>query len=115
MRMTEQEQVSEQTGQKQEAQSTESAPQQSTSSGKYKLEHDRPNCIGCAACAAVAPDFWTMHEDGKSDIVGCKHRDDGWEELNIEEKNFAENNEAADSCPVNVIHIVNKETGEKII
>ena len=82
---------------------------------KYKLEHDRPNCIGCAACAAVAPDFWTMHEDGKSDIVGCKNREDGWEELNIEEKDFKINKEAAESCPVNVIHITNKETGEKII
>ena len=94
--------------------------QQSTSEGqvstkKYQILHDRPNCIGCAACAAVAPDFWTMSEDGKSDIVGCKKRDDEYEELDIEEKNFRENKEAADSCPVNVIHIVNKETKEKII
>ena len=82
---------------------------------KYTLMHDRPNCIGCAACAAVAPDFWVMSEDGKSDIVGCKKRDDEWEELDIDEKNYNENKEAADSCPVNVIHIINKETGEKII
>jgi len=82
---------------------------------KYQIQHDRPNCIGCAACAAVAPDFWTMHEDGKSDIVGCRKRDDEWEELDIEEKDFQANKEAADSCPVNVIHIINKETKEKII
>ena len=31
------------------------------------------------------------------------------------EKNFEENKEAADSCPVNVIHIVKKDTGEKVI
>src|SRR3990167_1078694 len=93
----------------------EAVSEQQESSKKYQLQHDRPNCIGCAACAAVAPDFWTMHEDGKSDIVGCKKRDDEWEELDIEEKNFQANKEAADSCPVNVIHIVNKETGEKII
>ena len=82
---------------------------------KYKIEHDRPNCIGCAACAAVAPDFWIMSEDGKSDIVGCKKREDEWEVLDICEKDYAANKEAADSCPVNVIHIINKETGEKII
>ena len=82
---------------------------------KYQIRHDRPNCIGCAACAAVAPDFWEMHEDGKSDIVGSKKTEDGWEELDIEEKDFACNKEAADSCPVNVIHIINKETKEKII
>lgn len=89
--------------------------QEQQTSKKYQIQHDRPNCIGCAACAAVAPDFWTMHEDGKSDIVGCKKRDDEWEELDIEEKNYKENKEAADSCPVNVIHIINKETKEKII
>ncbi|MBI2130256.1 ferredoxin [Candidatus Woesearchaeota archaeon] len=95
-----------------QAQMTE---QKSAEAGKYKLEHDRPNCIGCAACAAVAPKFWTMHEDGKSDIVGCKNREDGWEELGIAESDFQNNKEAAESCPVNVIHITNKETGEKII
>ena len=82
---------------------------------KYQIQHDRPNCIGCAACAAVAPDFWTMSEDGKSDIVGCRKRDDEWEELDIEEKDFSANKEAADSCPGNDIHTINKETKEKII
>lgn len=95
-------------------QETVSEQQQQTAK-KYQIQHDRPNCIGCAACAAVAPDFWVMSEDGKSDIVGCKKRDDEWEELDIEEKNYQVNKEAADSCPVNVIHIINKETREKII
>ena len=87
---------------------------------KFKLEHDRANCIGCSACAAVAPEFWTMDEggDGKSDIKkdkGTIKRPDGWEELEIDEKNYNENKEAADACPVNVIHITNKETGDKVI
>lgn len=89
--------------------------QEQQDSKKYQLQHDRPNCIGCAACAAVAPDFWEMNEDGKSDIVGCKKKDDEREELSIEEKDYKANKEAADSCPVNVIHIINNETGEKII
>ena len=82
---------------------------------KFQIFHDRPNCIGCAACAAVAPDFWSMNEDGKSDIIGSIKKDDETEELDIDEKNYNENKEAADSCPVNVIHIINKETKEKII
>ena len=41
--------------------------------------------------------------------------DEEWQELDISEENFAENKEAAESCPVNVIHIVNKKTGEKLI
>jgi len=82
---------------------------------KYQIQHDRVNCIGCGACAAVAPDFWAMNEDGKSDIVGSVKRDDEFGKLDIEEKDFAVNKESADSCPVNVIHIINKKTGEKII
>ena len=85
------------------------------SNKKYILQHDRPNCIGCAACEAVAPEFWEMNQDGKSDIKQGKSLENGCQELEIDEKNYAENKEAADSCPVNVIHIKNKETGEKII
>lgn len=82
---------------------------------QYILQHDRPNCIGCAACEAVAPDFWEMNEDGKSDIKNAKNLANGWQELEFKEKNFVENKDAADSCPVNVIHIVNKKTRERII
>ena len=93
-----------------EEQATEQQPKK-----KFQLFHDRPNCIGCAACAAVAPDFWSMSEDGKSDIIGSKMKEDETEEMDIDEKDYKENKEAADSCPVNVIHIINKETKEKII
>ena len=52
---------------------------------------------------------------GKSDIKGCSKRQDGWEELEIGEKDFQVNREAAEACPVNVIHIVDKDTKKKII
>ena len=99
----------------QEQQQADTKPQEQASDGEYTLQHDRPNCIGCAACEAVAPDFWEMNDDGKSDIKGGKNLDNGWQNLEFKEKNFQENKEAAESCPVNVIHIVKKETGEKII
>ena len=82
---------------------------------KYKLEHDRPECIGCGACAAVSPDHWEMDDDGKSDIKNCKKRKDGWEEKDISEEEFAENMEAAESCPVNVIHLKKLDDDEKLI
>lgn len=82
----------------------------------YKIEHDRANCIKCGACAAAAPDFWEMNEqDGFSDLKASTKRDDGWEEREIEEKDFEVNKQAADACPVNVIHIKNTESEEKII
>ncbi|NOZ81336.1 MAG: ferredoxin [DPANN group archaeon] len=82
----------------------------------YRIEHDRPNCIGCAACAAIAPDFWKMDDkDGKSDIVDGVKKPDGQEERDIEEQDLAINKEAAESCPVNVIHLKDLKTGERII
>lgn len=83
---------------------------------KYTLQHNKPECIGCGACAAVAPEFWVMNDaDNKSDIIDCKNLENGWEEKGIEEKDFVKNKDAAESCPVNVIHIVKKENNEKII
>ena len=84
-------------------------------SKKYEIEHDRVNCIGCGACATVAPSFWTMNEDGKSDIVEGKKQSDESQKRDIDEKDLEINKEAADSCPVNVIHIIDKKTREKII
>ena len=79
----------------------------------YKLQHDKANCIGCGACEAVAGDFFEMKEDGKSQVKGGKKLDNDQYELDFEEKDFKAIKDAADSCPVNVIHI-NKD-GEKII
>jgi len=82
---------------------------------KYKLEHDRPNCIGCSACTAVAPDFWEMNDDGFSDIKEAKKREDGREERDITDEELDVNMEAAESCPVNVIHIKKLDNNEKLI
>ncbi len=84
----------------------------------FKIEHDRPGCIGCGACASVAPEFWKMSDaDGKSDLIGSNEIKDGAtivkEELEMED--LKNNREAADSCPVNVIHIIDKKTGQKLI
>ena len=76
---------------------------------KYTIKHDRPGCIGCGSCAAISPDFWEMADDGKSKLKGAK-KTNGTEEREIEEKDFEKNKEAADACPVNVIHIEEEKT-----
>ena len=81
----------------------------------YKLLHDRENCIGCGACAVIAPDFWEMNDDGKSDIIGGATREDKWQEKVIKQKDFDINLEAAESCPVEVIHIEDEEDKKRII
>lgn len=82
---------------------------------KHIIDHDRPNCIGCGACAAVCPSRWTMNADGKSDIIDSKTLENGWEQREIDEDEFEGNKQAAESCPVNVIHLTEKETGKKLI
>lgn len=82
---------------------------------RYKLELNRPDCIGCAACTAVAPDHWEMDDDGKAKIKGCKTREDSWQEKDISEEDMPLNKEAAECCPVNVIHVTDKEKDEKLI
>ncbi len=66
-----------------------------------KIEHDRPNCIGCGACASICPDNWEMMKDGKS-----KPKKTTLTEMGC-------NKDAAEGCPVNVIHII--ENGKKIV
>ena len=79
----------------------------------YKLQHDKANCIGCGACEAVASDFFEMKDDGKVQLKkGEKSDNDQWEH-EFAEKDFKVIRDAADSCPVNVIHI--KKDGEKVI
>jgi len=80
----------------------------------YRIVHDVKNCIGCTACTLSAPEDWKMGEDGKSHIIGGRKTGEG-EEKEIEEKDLEINKLAARVCPVNVIHLIRKDTGEKLI
>ncbi len=89
----------------------------------YRIVFERKGCIGAAACAAVAPEFWEMKEDGKADLIGHKLDENGNQVLVIKESQLTDkmknaltlNKEAAEVCPVQVIHIYDNETGEKLI
>lgn len=77
----------------------------------YIIEYDRGGCIGAGACVAVLPDIWAMDADGKANMKGKKDN----LKIEITKEDFQVNFEAAESCPVNVIHIIDKKTGKKII
>lgn len=82
---------------------------------KRQIQHNRPGCIACGACAAIAPEFWEMDEkDGMSNLKNCEKVGDQEHRL-ITDDEFEANMEAAECCPVNVIHIIDKETGEELI
>lgn len=53
--------------------------------------------------------------DGKADVIGASKTSNGWETLDIAEADLERNMDAAESCPVNVIHLVNIGSGEQLI
>lgn len=80
---------------------------------KHKVIHFKKDCISCGACAAIAPDFWEMDEEGVARLKRSKLVEDHFE-LDIDtEIARAANQEAADVCPVNIIHI--KKVEEKVL
>lgn len=83
---------------------------------KYIIRYDREGCIGASSCVATQPENWNMADDGKATLNKSKeNKKTGYWEREIDEKELEKTKEAAKSCPVNVIFIYDKETGEKII
>ncbi len=68
-----------------------------------KIIHEREKCIGCGACVGVCPDSWEMEDDGKSKLIGSKINPIGNYELEIQDAACSQ--DAASSCPINIIHI----------
>lgn len=77
-----------------------------------KVIHERDTCIGCCACESIAPKFWQMKPDNKADLVGSV-KVDGQEVYVLALEAVEGNMEAAESCPVNCIHV--EENGVKKI
>jgi ferredoxin len=83
---------------------------------RYKITYNRGDCIGAAACIAVYPDRWEMADDGKADLKGGKPNDDNSvQELEISEEEFKQMMDAAQACPVSVIHIEDLEAKKRVI
>lgn len=59
-----------------------------------KIVVDQELCIGCGGCVGVAPDYFKLNDEGKSEVI--KDYDEADAKL-IEE--------AVDSCPVQAISV----------
>ena len=83
---------------------------------RYLLVYDREGCIGAAACVAAYPERWTLVDDGKADLTDATRNDDNTEQkLEFTEEEFQKMMDSAQACPVNVIHIIDTDTGERVI
>jgi len=79
---------------------------------EYKVVHERDKCISCGACVATDEKHWKMNDDMKADLIGAEKEGDNFV-LEVGESEKAACMEAAETCPVNCIHILKGE--EKLI
>lgn len=78
-----------------------------------KIIHYRNDCIGCNMCVEIAPDNWFMNlSDGKATLRRSREKN-GIFVAEISEPETESNLNAARSCPVNIIKIVD-ENGHEI-
>lgn len=85
---------------------------------RIKIVYDKENCIGAASCSNLYPEFWLFKDDeGKVDLIGSTKISEKEYvlELNCTEEELKKHIDAAVSCPVNVIHIYNLDTGKQLI
>ena len=83
---------------------------------KFIVKYDRQACIGAAACVGMDPKEWVLDiKDGKANLIGGSDAGDGWWTKEIDESEFEAMMNAANGCPVIVIHIFDKETGKQLI
>jgi ferredoxin len=70
-----------------------------------RITHHRIKCIGCGYCEEAAPFRWEMDgKDGKSTLIGAKGKRDIYT-MQVTDDELEANQEAADSCPVNIIRV----------
>ncbi|MBI4151247.1 ferredoxin [Candidatus Woesearchaeota archaeon] len=82
---------------------------------QYRVIYDRKGCIGAAACVAGHDARWVLVDDGKADLKGAQLNKEGLFELIIDENELPKMMDAAQLCPVLVIHIDEVETGKRLI
>ncbi len=83
---------------------------------RYIVEFDREGCIGANACVAVFPKYWKVAPDGKVDLADAGEVEKGvLFRIEIGEDELEQMREAAEACPVNVIHIFDKESGKRVV
>lgn len=62
-----------------------------------KAKVNRDACIGCGACASIAPEVFELDDEGISKVIE--------EDKEIKEENKESVKDAADSCPTSAIEV----------
>jgi len=88
-------------------------------SKRYRIVYHKEQCIGAFACVAAEPNTWEQN-GAVADIIGGKEVTPDHETKDVYIKDLAEdelhnNIEAAQSCPVNCIHIFDFKEEKRVI
>lgn len=71
-----------------------------------KVLHQRAKCIGCNLCYEIWPVRWRIsRQDGKCTLVDGKEKKGVWQ-VEISKDEIAQNEKAAQACPVKIIQII---------
>lgn len=81
---------------------------------KYRLKFDKNTCQGNFICTAVDPDHFEEDDDGKAKLIGASEAGEGVWTLEIDESEKRSATEAANSCPVLAITLIDAESEEAI-
>ena len=73
---------------------------------EYKVVLEREECTSCEACVESCPESFEMSDDGFAHLKGSSRVGDN-DELNPADLGCCR--EAAEACPVNIIHIFDGE------
>lgn len=69
------------------------------------ISHKKPECIGCALCAEVAPNYFEMDEDGEAQLVQITHLREKFQFGEGFEEDRATLEAAEEGCPMDIIKI----------
>ncbi|MFH0791918.1 MAG: ferredoxin [bacterium] len=72
-----------------------------------KIIHEKNKCIGCGACVALCPKMFEMDESGMAHLLNSTVNADT-KNYELETDALACAKEAADSCPIEIIHVIEK-------
>lgn len=68
----------------------------------YTLIVERDNCTSCGSCENICPELFKLDETGISHIIGSERVENN-DELETEDEQCSV--DAAESCPVMIIHV----------
>lgn len=69
---------------------------------KFKVVIERDKCTSCGSCEEVCPELFELDKEGIAHIIGSERIENN-DELKINEKKCCV--DAAESCPVMIIHV----------